>query len=655
MASNDPVPLMTSQNIPARFVHGAMAVKDTPDNEEPLVFVDELNRWVRRSEAPDLTKCFDESKDHLVKFEATLKSFIQHMSTRKTFQNLGIDPKDPRCCSLEFVFRVTTAAVENRDGTGSLRTCKDFARKCARSAGKRDTALGAILSMIPNDIYGSVISGGFMTIIAVANEKEKKREEIENFLAEIPKKLDKVRRLSELHLWSKRLHERANGVLVAIFVVLESIVDKLTMDRATRLMSKAGWEADGKITSALSAMEVSLNDFQDELDICRDHRASRVAGRVESIYEAAKREPLTREDLKAELLNFATEFFASNPQVHRTISWKQSQEVSNEISTQRNVAETRDTTQLHEKNKHTIRKWRRAIGDFESGSQRHVDECIRAGLGQLTFEERDKTQWIMSSPAVSAWLCLDTSDILTVEAESAPQSLINPFSFAAALLTETLQNLQRSTNYPVKYPVLSFFCGLRTNENFSIDACGPLAVVKSVNGQLFEFCQQESKSSGVHVDLSLLKQEKQGLIKRSTQKLRCAILLFRKLLKLLGDDCVVFVILDSWSRIRGDKTEADKVIEALAQAMKEATGLVLKVLVLDGLTLDAAHKLATLSLYVPDEVDGWRNGVALDELEKNNKSMVEKLQRRKQKETNESSSDDPDASEGSDESLTDEP
>ncbi|TDZ40359.1 hypothetical protein C8035_v004056 [Colletotrichum spinosum] len=621
MASNDPVPLMTSQNIPARFVHGAMAVKDTPDNEERLVFVDELNRWVRRSEVPDLTKYFDESKDHLVKFEATLKSFIQNMSTRKAFQNLGIDPKDPRCYSLEFVFQVATAAVEKRDGTGSLRTCKDFARRCARSAGKRDTTLGAILSMIPNDIYGSVISGGFMTILAIANEKEKKREEIESFLAEIPKKLNKVRRLPELHLWSKRLHERANGVLVAIFVVLESIVDKLTMDRATRLMSKAGWEADGKITSALSAMEDESKAFTKLLKVSA----------------------------------FFIKFFASNPQVHRTISWKQSQEVSNEISTQRNVAEARDTTQLHEKNKHTVRKWRRTIGDFESGSQRHVDECIRAGLGQLTFEERDKTQWIMSSPAVSAWLCLDTSDILTVEAESAPQGLINPFSFAAALLTETLQNLQRSTNYPVKYPVLSFFCGLRTNENFSIDACGPLAVVKSLNGQLLEFCQQESKSSGVHVDLSLLEQEKQGLIKKSNQKLRYAILLFRKLFKLLGDDCVVFVVLDSWSRVRGDKTEADKVIKALAQSMKEATGLVLKVLVLDGLPLDAAHKLATLSLYVPEEVDGWRNGVALDELEKNNKSMVEKLQRRKQKETNESSSDDPDASEGSDESLTDEP
>ncbi|GKT47611.1 uncharacterized protein ColSpa_07792 [Colletotrichum spaethianum] len=95
-----------------------------------------------------------------------MKRFVQNMGTRKAFKDLGVDLKDPARCDLNYVYKVATAAVEQRDGTGSLRACKDFARKCFKSANKRDTALGAIMSMIPGDVYGSVISGGVMTILA---------------------------------------------------------------------------------------------------------------------------------------------------------------------------------------------------------------------------------------------------------------------------------------------------------------------------------------------------------------------------------------------------------------------------------------------------------------------------------------------------------
>lgn len=71
---------------------------------------------------------------------------------------------------------------------------------------------------------------------------EKRRQAVEDALASIPKKLAMVQRLSDVHVKSELLHERADGVLVAIFVVLEEIVNDLTMDWTG--LSKDLWRSD---------------------------------------------------------------------------------------------------------------------------------------------------------------------------------------------------------------------------------------------------------------------------------------------------------------------------------------------------------------------------------------------------------------------------
>ena len=49
-----------------------------------------------------------------------------------------------------------------------------------------------------------------------------------DFLAEIPEKLEAIQRLSHLHRYSVQLHMCADGVIVAIFVVLERIVEQIS-------------------------------------------------------------------------------------------------------------------------------------------------------------------------------------------------------------------------------------------------------------------------------------------------------------------------------------------------------------------------------------------------------------------------------------------
>lgn len=49
-----------------------------------------------------------------------------------------------------------------------------------------------------------------------------------SFLAAIPEKLDTIQRLASIHHASIRLHACVDGVMAAVFSVLESIVEKIT-------------------------------------------------------------------------------------------------------------------------------------------------------------------------------------------------------------------------------------------------------------------------------------------------------------------------------------------------------------------------------------------------------------------------------------------
>ncbi|KAI8178932.1 hypothetical protein K4K48_011830 [Colletotrichum sp. SAR 10_66] len=160
--------------------------------------------------------------------------------------------------------------------------------------------------------------------------------------------------------------------------------------------------------------------------------------------------------------------------------------------------------------------------------------------------------------------------------------------------------------------------------------------VTDLNGQLLKHVLQKRPG----VDLSLLQQENKRLMKKSTQKPKYAVKLFRGLLELLEDDDVVFIILDSWSRLLGDRMEADKVIEKLSQNTKDASHLTIKILVLDPLPSDSIHESAHSVLYVPDEIDGWKNDVSLSLLKASNERMVEDLKdvRNRKRELNESDS-----------------
>lgn len=104
------------------------------------------------------------------KFQQTLHSFVRLLRERNVDKDLNVVIKDPGELTMQDALVIISKIQEGRDPK-HVRSCKSFIQKCYRKAEDNRGAIGAILSMLPNDSYGSVISGGFALILAVGSHQ----------------------------------------------------------------------------------------------------------------------------------------------------------------------------------------------------------------------------------------------------------------------------------------------------------------------------------------------------------------------------------------------------------------------------------------------------------------------------------------------------
>lgn len=278
-----------------------------------------------------------------------------------------------------------------------------------------------------------------------------------------------------------------------------------------------------------------------------------------------------------------------------------------------------------EETKTMINMWLQDLGEFDPTSDSHIKKCLDHA-GSLDTQEQDKTQYIMNSKSFQDWLDKPTTSLLQVGSETAPESLISFMSLSIAMLALTLGG---STNFAV----LSFFCGLRKSESYNETDSGVLGILKSLNGQLLKFILAKQPSTRLSV------QDK--VWQNSGNELKYAKALFKQLLSLLPDGCVVFVLLDSASRVFGDKTQVDELVQRILKvADQQPNHLVVKMLVTDPLAISRIRKLAHHSIYVPDDVDGWNCGMNMALVDQSNRSKLRGLGGQKRLMQRESSEDD---------------
>jgi hypothetical protein len=280
-----------------------------------------------------------------------------------------------------------------------------------------------------------------------------------------------------------------------------------------------------------------------------------------------------------------------------------------------------------DENAEVVNKWNRELAELRLDPIENVTECLK-DAENLDIEEQDKIQFIMNSEELYEWLSRSQPCVLRIEAETPPDDLINALSSTAALLAKTLEGSS-------KHPVLSYFCGLRTNTSTDENYSGPMALLNSLNSQLLFFIQQNRSST---VDLSFLGKYKQ--FQKSHERPKYALDLFTRLLQLLPQTDVVFILIDSFSQISKDKEEADRILQRILNMTKKESHIILKILVTDclpGCCIKRLHGL--LSLFVPDHVDGERYGINMDFFELKNKTVIEEFEGRQKRNEYEESDD----------------
>lgn len=100
-------------------------------------------------------------------FKQTLRRFTKTLRSRKIFKNLDLEDRDPATFDLAYVLKLAELIQDRKEGLENTHTLKKFVRKCFRGTNKHKNTITSLLSMVPSDVYGSVISGGFSLILAV--------------------------------------------------------------------------------------------------------------------------------------------------------------------------------------------------------------------------------------------------------------------------------------------------------------------------------------------------------------------------------------------------------------------------------------------------------------------------------------------------------
>lgn len=112
-------------------------------------------------------RCYEQSRKSIAQFRQTLRRFVDTLKRRKVDSQLDISIENPDAFTINDILGIINKLGEGQGDDSKTGSCKSFIRRCYRRVEDNRDVIEAILSMLPSDIYGSVISGGFSLIMAV--------------------------------------------------------------------------------------------------------------------------------------------------------------------------------------------------------------------------------------------------------------------------------------------------------------------------------------------------------------------------------------------------------------------------------------------------------------------------------------------------------
>lgn len=242
-----------------------------------------------------------------------------------------------------------------------------------------------------------------------------------------------------------------------------------------------------------------------------------------------------------------------------------------------------------------VQEWLKELGHPRrtalADHQKHL-----AWIADATLNEQDQIEWLVTSAVIRTWLIAQGFRILSVTAETAPETTFSPISYALAVLAQSLIKSQW-------FPVLTYACGLRCWQPGAPRDGAALAMLSSLTGQLLEeinakmpdfdyttlHCQSHTEAFGtVQGVLSLLKD----------------------LLDAFPSGSAVFILIDSLSCLEMmDRKGSETAMQGLFDIIS-VSAIPVKIAITDSLFFQIPPTLNIKrdDIYLPDDIDGDRNG-----------------------------------------------
>jgi len=121
-------------------------------------------------------KLQEESKKDSQAFQRSLERFIAVLRERKVDTQLGIELKDAKDFTMDYVLELIRKIGERKENGSKTQACKNFVNKYCRKIEDHKGVIEGILGLVPTDIYGSLLSGGFSLILVVSSAHASKSQ-----------------------------------------------------------------------------------------------------------------------------------------------------------------------------------------------------------------------------------------------------------------------------------------------------------------------------------------------------------------------------------------------------------------------------------------------------------------------------------------------
>jgi hypothetical protein len=248
------------------------------------------------------------------------------------------------------------------------------------------------------------------------------------------------------------------------------------------------------------------------------------------------------------------------------------------------------------------------LQDFPGCANEDIKKNQRALLDK---DDQERVKWILASNRMLDWIRSRGSTALLLQCEESPEEVENCLSFTTAFIAYVARQ-------ECPYPVLYHSCGLRGLGGPRKGVSDALALVNSMNAQLIShLANMESNRP----DLAFLQDKKdergkpdQRFRKTSQRRHREALELFHRLIQLLPKESLVFIIIDSLSRLptSGDQKALQKIIKAVCGlAEGDEIRIRAKILLSDAMFGSVKRPGNLNELYIPNHVDGDGQGLNL--------------------------------------------